>query len=672
MCGRGQHRKEIVVSDSTSRLPARPSLEQLRKQAKELLRDFRAGDTAAVRRLGAVIPRLTYPGQSDDVNLADAQFALAREYGFENWARLVRQVEALASSGRHEEFEQIANDLFAAYHGDPDALQRIGNYFGRNVSLEELRERTQRRLSAAPDPESRIANFSLDDAQGAVARFYGFESWAKLAESVARPPSDPRSAPLGLSSAPPFYKIDWKENTLEPRPPLSDKDWDTIFGVMKEHQITGLNAGGQMTDAVMERLPQLDHVTRLYLGGSMRLTDKGLKRLAHMPQLQDLDLGGWKTKITDRGFEALRHLTELRRFQSCWTQGITDAGVANLTFCDHLESVNLMGTPTGDGAIKALAGKRNLRLFKTGRLVTDAGLPLLHQFPVFKTWQGGEIKYGLMSFDAEPTDLLVDGPFTGAGLASLEGLDGLFGLSFFWHTSALTAEGLKPLADLSNLGFLGCQGELCNDEAMRHIAAIPRLRMLMGQGTVAGDDGFTALSRSQTIEYIWGRECPNLGGRGFKALAAMPALRGLAVSCKNVDDAALSALPRFPALRGLMPMDAPDDGFRHVGRCEKLENLWCMYCRDTGDAATGHIAGLSGLKTYYAGATQITDRSLEILGRMPSLENIEFYECAGITNVGIALLAGLPRLGEITVGGSPKVTRDGMAVFQGAVRVNYW
>jgi len=95
--------------------------------------------------------------------------------------------------------------------------------------------------------------------------------------------------------------------------------------------------------------------------------------------------------------------------------------------------------------------------------------------------------------------------------------------------------------------------------------------MLMGQGAVASDDGFAALSRSQTIEYIWGCECPNLGGRGFTALAAMPALRGLAVSCKNVDDTSLSALPSFPALRALMPMDVLDEGFRHVGRCERLE-----------------------------------------------------------------------------------------------------
>src|SRR5215813_13910569 len=62
----------------------------------------------------------------------------------------------------------------------------------------------------------------------------------------------------------------------------------------------------------------------------------------------------------------------------------------------------------------------------------------------------------------------------------------------------------------------------------------------------------------------------------------------------------------------------------------------------------------------------------QILGRMPSLEKIEFWECAGITDAGVALQAGLPRLRAITVGGSPNVTRKGMAVFPSAVRVNYW
>jgi hypothetical protein len=276
-----------------------------------------------------------------------------------------------------------------------------------------------------------------------------------------------------------------------------------------------------------------------------------------------------------------------------------------------------------------------------------------------------------MSADDGPTHLLLDGPITAAGLAELDGLDGLFGLSFFWHVSALAGRDLSPLACLPNLGFLGCEGTLCDDDAMRHIAAIPRLRMLMGQGTVATDAGFEALGRSRTVEHIWGRECPGLTGRGFRALADMPALRGLAVSCKGVADDALSALPRFPSLRGFMPMDVPDAGFSHIGRCEGLEELWCMYCRDTGDVATSHIEGLSKLRTYYAGKTRITDDSLEILARMPSLESLEFWETAGITDAGVAALARLPRLQKISISGAPRVTRGGVGVFAAGVRVDY-
>jgi hypothetical protein len=393
-----------------------------------------------------------------------------------------------------------------------------------------------------------------------------------------------------------------------------------------------------------------------------------------MPQLEEIDLsdhpGG---RITDRGLSFLRSLPELRRFQICWQSAISDAGMAHLARCEKLERVNLLGTPTGDGALDALRGKPHLRLLRTGRLVTDAGLRLLQDFPVFKSWHGGEPQYGLMSFgDTEPNFLMVDGPFTDAGFGTLATLEGLFGLGFFWHVSNLTPEGLRPLAALPHLGALGCEGRLCDDAAMGHIAAMRQLRMLMAQGTVASDDGFVALSRSRSIEYIWGRECPNLNGRGFAALADMPSLKGLAVSCANVDDASLAALPRFPALTWLLPMDVRDEGFRHVGRCERLEKLTCMYCRETGDAATEHIAGLSRLKHYYAGQTRITDRSLEILGAMPSLEEVELSACHFISDAGLIHLAKLPRLRKVSVDATARVSRVGIAVFPPGVHVDFW
>jgi hypothetical protein len=65
-------------------LPARPDLDQLRHQAKDLLHAAQRGDPGAITRIHAV---------SDQLMLSAAQLALAREYGFASWARLKLEVE---------------------------------------------------------------------------------------------------------------------------------------------------------------------------------------------------------------------------------------------------------------------------------------------------------------------------------------------------------------------------------------------------------------------------------------------------------------------------------------------------------------------------------------------------------------------------------------------------
>ncbi|MEA2169685.1 MAG: hypothetical protein QOF76_2985, partial [Solirubrobacteraceae bacterium] len=63
------------------------NLEQLRKQAKELLRAARDGDAEALRRLGG-----------REAVLARAQLVIARENGFASWPALVAAVEANADA----------------------------------------------------------------------------------------------------------------------------------------------------------------------------------------------------------------------------------------------------------------------------------------------------------------------------------------------------------------------------------------------------------------------------------------------------------------------------------------------------------------------------------------------------------------------------------------------
>ncbi|HKI73362.1 MAG TPA: hypothetical protein VJ998_01875, partial [Pseudomonadales bacterium] len=75
-------------------IPARPSLEFDRKQAKRLLKAVTAGDRSAVARVAASHPRFraakTLPAS---ISLGDMLLTIAREYGFSSWPEWKHFVE---------------------------------------------------------------------------------------------------------------------------------------------------------------------------------------------------------------------------------------------------------------------------------------------------------------------------------------------------------------------------------------------------------------------------------------------------------------------------------------------------------------------------------------------------------------------------------------------------
>ena len=87
-------------------LPARPSLEQYKKQAKDLVKAFKgfrasaSGDPGALQRIKKYHPRLGKLPEAEirraKFALADAQLVIAREHGFERWPKFAKHVEALA------------------------------------------------------------------------------------------------------------------------------------------------------------------------------------------------------------------------------------------------------------------------------------------------------------------------------------------------------------------------------------------------------------------------------------------------------------------------------------------------------------------------------------------------------------------------------------------------
>jgi ankyrin repeat protein len=135
-------------------LPARPNLEQLKKQAKSLLHAAQAGDVEALGRF-VVLPALSSKSIDEiaaaDLALHDAQSVIAREHGFPSWTALREEVEArtLSFGAAVAEFVRCAtgggsgraNRLLALYPDVARATLQTALVLGDAASVEtRLRE----------------------------------------------------------------------------------------------------------------------------------------------------------------------------------------------------------------------------------------------------------------------------------------------------------------------------------------------------------------------------------------------------------------------------------------------------------------------------------------------------------------------------------------------------
>jgi ankyrin repeat protein len=108
-------------------LPPSPSLEQLKKQAKSLLKRQQAADSQALTRIRENHPRwrslLEEQVAASPFALADAQLVIASEYGFASWSKLqahVKKLEAASSTA-----EVVASLRDAAGRGDLARLNAL-------------------------------------------------------------------------------------------------------------------------------------------------------------------------------------------------------------------------------------------------------------------------------------------------------------------------------------------------------------------------------------------------------------------------------------------------------------------------------------------------------------------------------------------------------------------
>ncbi|HUE02602.1 MAG TPA: ankyrin repeat domain-containing protein [Bryobacteraceae bacterium] len=179
------------------RLPRQPNLEQLRKQARDLLLEYRAGDPAAVEEVRQ------FERHPDPAAFAlhDAQRVLARAYGYQSWARLKAFVDG-ANVARLAEAVQAGDvdQARALLRARPElaSMDMAGDNEHQALHYAVLRrDRAMVRLLMAAGADARKGIFPHRDATTALAlaRERGYEDIVSAIEEEEQHRRETMSCP---------------------------------------------------------------------------------------------------------------------------------------------------------------------------------------------------------------------------------------------------------------------------------------------------------------------------------------------------------------------------------------------------------------------------------------------------------------------------------------------
>jgi hypothetical protein len=296
-------------------LPARPNLEFERKQAKKLLRQLRKAEPDALARVHAKLKH-SADTKPDEFQLSDAQFAIAREYGFTSWPRLVEYFDALA---RHE----ISGRL--GQHRDPKALEA----WARTIQVEHKDKRSWTvqflgayvpRFYGRAVEQILASEVTTEDAKLATARMYRYPSWDVMVADIKpydswkendRPQRKAMRAIQAENLDELRRLVDEYPELLHPAAPVGRPRSETLARNVLLFEIRSATPGARrLYEWLRERIDLTETLNWMQLGYVQMKTEE-MQRL--------LDLGADPNWVPPNGYSVLEHV-----IWRCWNGEVVD------------------------------------------------------------------------------------------------------------------------------------------------------------------------------------------------------------------------------------------------------------------------------------------------------------------------------------------------------------
>jgi hypothetical protein len=562
---------------SVQHLPERPDLDQLRRQAKELLQEWRTGPSA----------------ETQDRRLRDAQRAIAQRYGFESWDALRGRVEQLTGpSGALAPRRGIVYD-------DPvlDVVALKGP-----LTSDIIRQMKEQRVGGV-----------------------------KVDASV--PPHDL----VHLAELPTLRRIDLSNRDdlvdedvafLEAMPWLTAVSFahcggigDTAIACLRGHRhLEQVNLQWTATgDESVAALAGKQALSRVVLGN--KLTDAGVARLRDFPALvvaSDADTFlavSMASTLTDRALAdigALKGVAALDLHMSAFgSPHYTARGVAHLRAMTSLDALNFHGQLATDPVLREIAGIPKLRSLHCQDIVSgDEGFVALGDCTTLERlgarFCSRVTDRGFAAIARLPrlTSLAIGGPrLTNAAMAHLADAPALkdLGPMLFGDDAFAYIARIPRLEKLTNM-----YNRSTTDRATRHLHHHPRLVHYSAFGTQITDESLRILAGLPRLETVELENCAGITDDGLRALTRLPRLRRVSAwSCGNVKGRWIDSVP--PGVDAKSDQGPP--GQAEGYRAETLMDYPDLPVGDapgpSGEASSSGL--LSSLVDFGVRSTHVTD-----------------------------------------------------------------
>ena len=229
---------------------------------------------------------------------------------------------------------------------------------------------------------------------------------------------------------------------------------------------------------------------------------------------------------------------------------------------------------------------------------------------------------------------------TSAGLAHLSGLTELEDLNL--TLTAVSDAGLAHLGGLTKLRSIGLASTQCTGSGFTHLKALRNLESVNFHFTPLNDEGLRAISQVGVSGRLWFAHT-HFTDAGAANLAALKQLKTCGIGSKEsaATGEAVAALVGLPQLEDLSLLDnqASPEGIAHAAKISTLKRLDVSYAPKADDASLKKISALPKLaELSIGGSALVTGDGLLALAAAPSLKKVTLNRMKNVTPESIEAL----------------------------------